>query len=827
MASTEKRYFFAVGQKSFDSGTNQFSTVVPIANSDGIIIDDPLSEFPNRGRAWWMLRSDARVTHAPPGCILISGIEHAVDASSAPDKDIYQLLQPTLPRPKDLLEILTPDTDITDPNELLDAFSMVCDHEPTRHVLVRLGSSLYGPLKVDLGRTENDRLIEPRIRFSKPVVPHTVYRFQGDELEGSHGHIRHRVVVQRHGSKPNENPTGYTVRYEAITGALYEELREMYSTDIIELLSLQDAARQVSRDFLSRRGRREFLDLLAGFTDNPQSTPTAIARVTNYLDTQKEHLDALDVLFESILHDDNYREKIDEAISAEVEKRVDARAASIDARAHERVEELIREISNLDDEIKSKRAGFSREIKEKREQLEREIREKREIDFAEIERQKEDLIRKEQILEGSLTEAAERLSRNRMKLVSDFLLIEPLLIKLGISDASSNQDRAVIASGSSGPEIDLSIPHVRGTSSSRDPVSEEDFFNRFTEHVRTSKFVYDRNDLLAFHLSAKEHSPVILGGVSGSGKSSLPVLYAEALAGQATYECFRAVDVNPSWTSPSDLFGYTDVLARRFVPSASGMMQHMILAQHANELYEDYAPIFLICLEELNLAQPEHYLSDIIQAISRSPDNRFINVFESCNVNDDDPFKPYSRIPIPPNLIVSGTINFDETTRPLSARFLDRCNLIEFPISDNLVTVTTEAQTGCRQIDELPILQSDRYFWTKNSNIPARAVEALEKIHPELKTLGCGLTHRRQSLIYKFISNAPESICTFEQALDMQLHQRVLPQIRNLYKPESLKSIQSLINKLQDPYDVPRTLQALDALESDAKKSGGMLWETS
>ena len=96
---------------------------MPIADTSGKIIDDRRSDFPNRGRAWWMLRGEARATHAPPGCLIMSGIEDASDLSSAPDKDIYQLLQPTLPGPKDLLEILSPDAKISDPNELLDGFA--------------------------------------------------------------------------------------------------------------------------------------------------------------------------------------------------------------------------------------------------------------------------------------------------------------------------------------------------------------------------------------------------------------------------------------------------------------------------------------------------------------------------------------------------------------------------------------------------------------------------------------------------------------------------------------------------------------------------------
>ena len=173
-----KRYFFAVGQRSFQAGANFFSTVVPIADTDGHLVAEPMLEFPNRGRAWWMLRGEARVMHAPPGCLIMSGIEDAMDLSASPDKDIYQLLHPSLPGVKALLEILTPDAPVSDPNELLDDFRMRCNHEPTRHVLVRVGDALYGPLKVELNRPENDRLIEPEIRFSKPIAPHTIYRIE-------------------------------------------------------------------------------------------------------------------------------------------------------------------------------------------------------------------------------------------------------------------------------------------------------------------------------------------------------------------------------------------------------------------------------------------------------------------------------------------------------------------------------------------------------------------------------------------------------------------------------------------------------------------------
>lgn len=407
MESTNKRYFFAVGQRSFEDRGNHFSTVVPVADTNGNVVVDRQTEFPDRGRVWWMPCGEARVTHAPPGCLVMSGIENAMTQLSSRDWDLYQLLHPTLPGPKDLIEILSPDPRITDPNELLDDFRTRCGHEPTRHVLVRIGDHLYGPLKVELDRPENDRLIEPEIRFTRPVAPHTAYRIGAAAVEGRPGHIRHKVVVQRDAS-PSNDQSRHTVCYEAVTGGLYEVLRE--EAEEVDIVSLQDAVRQVSRNFLSRRERREFLNRLGQFANDAQSSPDVIARVGHFLDVQGEVLNELDQISDALLSDESFRPRIDQAVANEVERRVDAQAARIDARANEKVARLTEEIANLNEDMQAKRGDFEKELARERETLKHEIHVERIEAQTDIESRKKDLHRQERILEESLKEISNRLS---------------------------------------------------------------------------------------------------------------------------------------------------------------------------------------------------------------------------------------------------------------------------------------------------------------------------------------------------------------------------------------------------------------------------------
>jgi hypothetical protein len=98
--------------------------------------------------------------------------------------------------------------------------------------------------------------------------------------------------------------------------------------------------------------------------------------------------------------------------------------------------------------------------------------------------------------------------------------------------------------------------------------------------VQDCGFFYRPIDLVSFHLSLKCSDLVVVGGISGTGKSSLPRLYAQALAGddESQVRRFLPVDVSPAWTNPSDLLGYVNLLDRSFHRGASGLFTHLVWA---------------------------------------------------------------------------------------------------------------------------------------------------------------------------------------------------------------------------------------------------------
>jgi len=148
------------------------------------------------------------------------------------------------------------------------------------------------------------------------------------------------------------------------------------------------------------------------------------------------------------------------------------------------------------------------------------------------------------------------------------------------------------------------------------PVTEIEFFERFEQHVKNCGYSYRRLDLASFHISVKCSDITILGGLSGTGKSTLPRLYAEALAGESSPPGrYLHVGVSPAWLDMRDLLGHVNSLDRRFEPSESGLFRHLIYAHEEWHRKQQECGIYLVTLDEMNLSHVEHYFSGFLQAL--------------------------------------------------------------------------------------------------------------------------------------------------------------------------------------------------------------------
>jgi hypothetical protein len=129
---------------------------------------------------------------------------------------------------------------------------------------------------------------------------------------------------------------------------------------------------------------------------------------------------------------------------------------------------------------------------------------------------------------------------------------------------------------------------------------------------KESGYSFARRLVYSFHTSLKTSaiSPLtVLAGISGTGKSKLPQLYARF---GGIY--FLSLPVQPDWDSPQSLFGYFNSIEKRF--NATTLLRAMVSFQKdkndSDKIHDLSNRVLLVLLDEMNLAHVELYFADLL-----------------------------------------------------------------------------------------------------------------------------------------------------------------------------------------------------------------------
>jgi hypothetical protein len=269
-----------------------------------------------------------------------------------------------------------------------------------------------------------------------------------------------------------------------------------------------------------------------------------------------------------------------------------------------------------------------------------------------------------------------------------------------------------------------------------------------------------------------------------------------------------------------DLLGHVNTLDHEFMPSESGLFP--LLAAAADEYRRRGADtgLYLICLDEMNLAQVEHYFASFLSALERPENERRIRRFDPNSVSFDSPFRIWSQLPLPSSLHFVGTVNYDETTRPMSLRFLDRTDEIELATQDfhTLRSAARGAQPERAVVPGRPVTLRDMRSWVREDALSPELAAVLDVLREPLRKMRRPLTPRRYEALTRFVAGAAGlgDLCPPEKAFDLQLSLRLVPQLRNLSSPDAREGLGDLLGAFKgEGYDtrLPRTWSSLQMVE--------------
>lgn len=289
------------------------------------------------------------------------------------------------------------------------------------------------------------------------------------------------------------------------------------------------------------------------------------------------------------------------------------------------------------------------------------------------------------------------------------------------------------------------------------------------ERIRAQGFTISETIIRTYHVALQTHPLVILPGISGTGKTRLTRLYADAVhaipspAHENPY--YLIVAVQPDWHNARDLLGYYNAL--------TGVYHPTLFLRFLQRAAADPQQPYFVCLDEMNLARPEYYLAPLLSALETVEHTIDIGApaAEVTSVTGETLTNPF-RLPL--NVRLTGTVNVDESTYALSDKVLDRANVIE------LTDVDLE---GFRASYNGPV---DEAVW-----------QMIVQVHAIVARAGQPFGYRTLGEMLRYIDQA-QGILPPRQALDLQLKQKVLPRLRGEDNPRLRRALSDLLALLLD-----------------------------
>ena len=156
---------------------------------------------------------------------------------------------------------------------------------------------------------------------------------------------------------------------------------------------------------------------------------------------------------------------------------------------------------------------------------------------------------------------------------------------------------------------------------------------------------------------------LILEGISGTGKTSLPYSFSRYLDNPATI-----VSVQPSYRDRSEILGYFNEFSKRFNET------EFLRALYEAGMRED--PSFIV-LDEMNLARVEYYFAEILSVLEMPSHDEWVLDLVPTQWEGDPIMLHDGKIDVPESLWFIGTANNDDSTFTITDKVYDRAIPIE------------------------------------------------------------------------------------------------------------------------------------------------------
>ena len=209
----------------------------------------------------------------------------------------------------------------------------------------------------------------------------------------------------------------------------------------------------------------------------------------------------------------------------------------------------------------------------------------------------------------------------------------------------------------------------------------KDVCERFRNFAASQMHLYYTPETIRILFASMATSKlIILEGISGTGKTSMPYALGRFFKNPATI-----VSVQPSWHDRSELVGYYNDFTKRFTET------EFLRAVYESGYRGDPQ---LIVLDEMNLARIEYYFAEFLSVMEMPNPTQWNIDLIASSLPSDPAHIVDGKLHIEQNIWFIGTANNDDSTFTITDKVYDRAMPIE--LNERADAFTCDPQPSCR-----------------------------------------------------------------------------------------------------------------------------------
>ena len=332
-----------------------------------------------------------------------------------------------------------------------------------------------------------------------------------------------------------------------------------------------------------------------------------------------------------------------------------------------------------------------------------------------------------------------------------------------------------------------------------------DRFRGYLANRSNNPLYYEEKTIRTFIAGFASSRIMILEGLSGTGKSSLPRAFADFM-GSHTIE----VPVQSSWKDRNDLLGFYNDFKKQY--KETEFLKALYRATH------DTNNIYIIVLDEMNLSRIEYYFADLLSVLEKPnvEDWKIELISDYASISQNKEAWPElikeGKLQISDNTWFVGTANKDDSTFIITDKVYDRSVVLNFDKKGEFEKVDNSTSIQMNNSDFQAMLHSSARF--TNASDQSRFKEMLRYLDDTVKeyfqiTFGNRIANQLEKFVPVYIACGG----TVDEAIDIMFSRKVLRKLEGIYDENTKENLDLFKDDIkQRKFNMPITIKAIERM---------------